>query len=130
MKAHRIMWLALCSFSSAQALECDNAMTQLEMNQCASEAYAQANAALKQAYADVQHRSQAPQRLLLEKAQQHWLAYRDANCDFQNYNAQEGSVGPMVLALCLTAETQARASFLKQMLDCPEGDVSCPLLPK
>ena len=130
MKAYSLMWLALSACLSAHALECDNAMTQLEMNQCASESYAHADAALKQAYADVQRRSQTSQRLLLEKAQQHWLAYREANCEFQNYNAQEGSVGPMVLALCLTEETQARVSFLKRMLGCPEGDVSCPLPPE
>lgn len=108
------------SFTSASALECDNAITQFEMNQCAEETYVQTEYALEKMYHDVRHHTNGEQRQLLETAQQRWQQFRDAECTFRNYAVQQGSIAPMARALCLTDANVERTTALKHLLHCQD----------
>ena len=117
--------LVLLSLSTAYAAECEDAMTQFDMNQCADAAYSQTERLLEKAYHDVWQRTDGKQRQLLEAAQQRWYEYRNADCLFQSDTAQQGSIGPMVHAQCLTDAAVERIKILKRVLSCPEGALDC-----
>lgn len=130
MNAHALVLLAFFPLASVHAQGCDNALTQLEMNQCAQKAYIQAENILEKDYRGLWQRTDAPQRRLLETAQQRWHEYRQADCEFQYYAARQGSIGLMSRILCLTDKTLERSREFKQLLHCPEGDIECALLPE
>jgi uncharacterized protein YecT (DUF1311 family) len=66
-------------------------------------------------------------RNLLTTAQKAWIAFRDAECDFQAGNSVDGSIYPMLIAMCRTGLTQKRTEELKVYLNCDEGDTLCPV---
>lgn len=113
--------------ASAFALDCNNAQTQLDMNQCASTEYKKADKELNDTYQQVLKATSGEQTNLLKKAQGKWNEYRDADCKFQTYSHRDGSINSMNVSHCLTSKTEQRTKELKEMLNCPEGDVSCAL---
>jgi hypothetical protein len=72
-------------------------------------------------------RAAAPQRDLLKKAQLAWIALRDADCAFVGSGTEGGSVQPMIINQCMTEKTVEREAYLASMMQCEEGDLSCPL---
>lgn len=66
-------------------------------------------------------------RKLLQVSQRAWIAFRDAECAFQNDHSKDGSIYPLLMGQCLTALTKARAGQLGAYLNCEEGDMSCPV---
>lgn len=74
-------------------------------------------------------RAAAPQRDLLKKAQQAWIGLRDADCAFIGSGTEGGSVQPMIVNQCLAEKTAEREAFLATLMQCEEGDLSCPLPP-
>jgi Lysozyme inhibitor LprI len=66
-----------------------------------------------------------PGQAKLQKAERAWLAYRDAQCDFDTMGTSTGSIYPMIYAGCLNALTQTQMEHLNQQLHCKEGDLSC-----
>ena len=113
----------------ALADECASANTQAEMNACAAEQYQAADKKLNQTWQDVLKRAEPTQRDLLKKAQTAWIALRDADCAFLSSSTHGGSVQPMINSQCLTDKTNEREAFLASLLQCEEGDLSCPLPP-
>ncbi|BBT71632.1 MULTISPECIES: lysozyme inhibitor LprI family protein [Enterobacteriaceae] len=113
----------------ALADECASANTQAEMNACAAEQYQAADKKLNQTWLDVLKRAEPTQRDLLKKAQTAWIALRDADCAFLSSSTHGGSVQPMINSQCLTDKTTEREAFLASLLQCEEGDLSCPLPP-
>lgn len=128
MKAHILVLLALFPLVSVHGQECDDALTQLDMNRCAEKVYIQADNILERRYRDVWQRTDGQQRQLLEAAQQRWREWREADCDFQYYAARQGTLGPMSRMFCLADKTLERSETFKRMLSCPEGDIACALL--
>lgn len=120
---------ALLLSASALADECDNATTQLELNTCSAQQYQAADKKLNQTYQSAIKRAAAPQRDLLKKAQQAWIALRDADCNFIGSGTEGGSVQPMIISQCLTEKTVEREAFLASLMQCEEGNLSCPLTP-
>ena len=57
------------------------------------------------------------------------IALRDADCAFLSSSTHGGSVQPMINSQCLTDKTTEREAFLASLLQCEEGDLSCPLPP-
>ena len=129
MKRVFLAGAALLLSASALADECDKATTQTELSACAAEQYQAADKKLNQTYQAAIKRAAAPQRDLLKKAQQAWITLRDADCAFISSSSQGGSVQPMVNNQCLTDKTNEREAFLASLLQCEEGDLSCPLPP-
>ena len=119
----------LLSSGYALADECDNASTQADLNACSAAQYQAADKKLNQTWQDVLKRAQPAQRDLLKKAQSAWLTLRDADCAFISSSTEGGSVQPMVNNQCLTDKTNEREAFLASLLQCEEGDLSCPLPP-
>ncbi|MDQ0320614.1 uncharacterized protein YecT (DUF1311 family) [Pararhizobium capsulatum DSM 1112] len=124
-----IALLALSPATSAFADDCDNALDQASMNECAGAAYKKSDTELNSLYKQIQGRlKNDPDTLkLLVAAQRSWIAFRDAECTFSDSSAAEGSVYPMIYAQCLDGMTQTRTESLKGYLNCEEGDMSCPV---
>ncbi|MHA0868438.1 lysozyme inhibitor LprI family protein [Enterobacter cloacae] len=129
MKRVFLAGAALLLSASALADECDNATTQLELNTCSAQQYQAADKKLNQTYQSAIKRAAAPQRDLLKKAQQAWIALRDADCNFIGSGTEGGSVQPMIMSQCLTEKTVEREAFLASLMLCEEGNLSCPLTP-
>ena len=129
MKRAFIAGAALLLSTSALADECANASTQTEMNTCAAQQYQAADKTLNQTYQTALKRAAAPQRDLLKKAQQAWIALRDADCALIGSGTEGGSVQPMIVNQCLAEKTNEREAWLASMMQCEEGDLSCPLPP-
>ena len=122
-----IVVLLMLPAAGVFAAECDNAITQIEMNQCAATAYKTADAALNQTYQQVIKRTDSEQKALLQTAQRRWIGFRDADCDFTTSSSRGGSIHPMLVSQCLQQKTEQRTRELQGLLHCEEGDLSCPL---
>ena len=61
---------------------CANPQTQLEMNQCAGKEYQAADAVLNQVYQKLVAMLDDEQKAQLKEAENAWLKYRDAHCNF------------------------------------------------
>ncbi|WP_414163382.1 lysozyme inhibitor LprI family protein [Superficieibacter sp. BNK-5] len=129
MKRMTLLMASLLVSIPAFADNCDNASTQLEMNQCSAQQYQAADKKLNETWNSALSRAQAPQKELLKKAQQKWIALRDADCELIASGTEGGSVQPLIHNQCLTEKTEERNAWLGSMLQCEEGDLSCPLPP-
>ncbi|HBI6862036.1 lysozyme inhibitor LprI family protein [Enterobacter pasteurii] len=129
MKRFLIAGAALLLSASALADECGNATTQAELNACSAQQYQAADKKLNETYQAAIKRAAAPQRDLLKKAQQAWITLRDADCAFIGSGTEGGSVQPMIVSQCLAEKTVEREAFLASLIQCEEGDLSCPLSP-
>jgi uncharacterized protein YecT (DUF1311 family) len=105
---------------------CENASTQLDLNTCSAQEYQTADKALNDAYQAYREQLSEAGRSGLRKAQRAWIAFRDAECEFQASAVEGGSAQPMVRNSCLTDLSRQRATTLTQKMECPEGDLSCP----
>ncbi len=113
----------------ALADECSSANTQTEMNQCAAAQYQAADKKLNDTWQQALQRAVGKQQTLLKQAQQAWIALRDADCAFLASGAEGGSMQPMLVSQCMTDKSVERESFLASLLQCEDGDQSCPLPP-
>ncbi|CAM4041375.1 MULTISPECIES: lysozyme inhibitor LprI family protein [Lelliottia] len=129
MKRVLIAGAALLLSASALADECASASTQTDLNTCTAQQYQTADKKLNQTYQAAMKRAAAPQRELLKKAQQAWIALRDADCAFAGSGSEGGSVQPMIINQCMTEKTAEREAYLASLMQCEEGDLSCPLPP-
>lgn len=116
------LFLCLAAPATAQEVDCSNAMTQYEMNQCAqidwetadvdlNEAYAEAMAQLKAWDADLPPELQGGAAKLRE-AQRAWITFRDAACATEGYPMRGGSAEPLLVYGCMARLTQQRADDL------------------
>ena len=100
----------------AQQPNCNNPQTQGEMNACAGIAYRNADRRLNQVYQQLIPKLSAARRQRLVTAQQAWIRYRDASCNFERSEVEGGSMAPMVQASCLARLTEQRTKDLQQYL--------------
>lgn len=127
MKKTIIALLTIFPAYQALAVDCENAQTQLVMNQCASAEYKKADNELNKIYKEIVKRASDEQARSLKIAQHKWIEYRDSDCEFQTSKYREGSIYPMIHAYCMAKKTTDRIKEFKRMLNCEEGDMSCPL---
>ena len=113
--------------SAVRAVECDNAMDQSTMNACADQSFKKADAELNTVYKKLQSRKNddAEAAKLLIAAERAWVAFRDAECEFDAADNLGGSIYPMIYSGCLERLTQARIDQLNRYLRCEEGEVAC-----
>lgn len=121
-----IMAIAFALQGSAM-LDCDSAMTQTDMNQCAAREYYQADRALNAQWvktaAAMRKRDETRFgdgrpgyfETLLE-GQRAWLKYRDAHCRAEGYYARGGSLEPMLVATCKADLTRKRTQDLRDLV--------------
>lgn len=125
-----ILAAPLTSGPARAAADCANAQDQTTMNQCAGKDFTAADKKLNDAYRQIEGRlkDNAASKKLLVDAQRAWVAFRDAECKFQGGPIdQAGTIYPMVVANCQTSLTNDRLSDFKTYLNCPEGDINCPV---
>ncbi len=119
---------ALMLLQSAAAIDCEDAMTQADMNWCAAQDYNRADEALNRQWsataAEMKRRdARGPDdgrpgyfQTLLE-AQRAWLTYRDAHCRSEGFYARGGSLEPLLVATCKTDLTEARTEQLASLAE-------------
>ncbi|AHJ74416.1 lysozyme inhibitor LprI family protein [Kosakonia sacchari] len=129
MKTRMLALAALLLSSPVLADECDNASTQSQLNSCTAGQYQAADKKLNQTFQAALKRSTPPQAAMLKKAQQSWITLRDSDCAFVSSGVEGGSAQQMVQNQCLTDKTNEREAWLASLLQCGEGDLSCPLPP-
>jgi uncharacterized protein YecT (DUF1311 family) len=120
---------ALLASGAALAEDCSNANNQTEMNQCAAAQYQAADKKLNETWEQARKRASGKQQELLKKAQQAWISLRDADCAFLASGAEGGSMQPMLISQCMADKSVEREAFLASLLQCEDGDQSCPLPP-
>lgn len=96
---------------------CADPQTQVEMTQCAANAYKAADAVLNQIYKQMVAKLDEEEKAQLKEAQNAWLKYRDANCDFVADQYKGGTMRPMIYAGCLEDVTKKRTTELKTQIE-------------
>ncbi|PYS25385.1 MAG: hypothetical protein DMF72_01860 [Acidobacteria bacterium] len=95
---------------------CSKAQTQAEMNICAGREYQAADAELNQVYRKLVAMLNDEEKSQLKGAQNAWLKYRDANCEFVADQYKGGSIRPMIDGLCLAGVTRNRTAELRDQI--------------
>jgi len=93
-----------------------NAQSQAEMNMCAGKEYQAADAELNKTYRKLVSMLNDDDKLQLKGAQNAWLKYRDANCEFVADQYKGGSIRPMIDGLCLAGVTKNRTAELRDQI--------------
>ena len=120
----------LLAQAAAVPVDCSGAITQQDMNWCATQDFFKADAALNAQWeitaAAMRERDADTQTLddgrlgyfaQLLAAQRAWLEFRDAHCASAGYAARGGSMEPMLVALCRTDLTEQRTRQLQELLE-------------
>jgi len=110
---------------SAEAIKCNEAGTQLELNACALDEFKRADQELNETYAAVLKKEQQDPTFIrkLRSAQRAWIAFRDAEID-ATYACNEkdarvcwGSMLPLSMTAYKTKLTRERTARLQRFLD-------------
>ena len=106
----------------AQALDCTNPVTQVEMTGCASLAFEAADGDLNLAYGIAMDQARrrdgaTPQEpsnaALMRDAQRKWIPFRDAACSAESTLARGGSMQSQLFLICMERLTRARTEDLR-----------------
>lgn len=123
-----VLLLACLSLpAAAQEIDCTNAVTQQDMNQCAyadwEAADADLNAAYQRAMALLQHwDADLPEAeqggvVALKAAQRAWITFRDKACEVEGYAMKGGSAEPLLVYGCMRQLTEDRTGQLEALVD-------------
>lgn len=126
------MAFGLAMAGPAAAVDCSNAGTQADINECAVKALANDDKTLNAKYQELLGRlGDLPDTAAaLKDAQRAWIKFRDAECTFASSGVAGGSIQPMVVADCQRIITEERIEAFDVYLNCAEGDTTCPVPPK
>lgn len=97
--------------------DCFEPLTQLEMNQCASQSFKREDARFKNYDQQLAVKLDVQARQLFKSVQQAWLNFRAQQCSFETAAYEGGSIAPMVYATCMADLTQQRNKALASMLN-------------
>ena len=112
-----LAFLAASSWAGDR-IDCANAMTQYDMNKCASSDYNRADAKLNEVYRALMATLDSRRRQRLIEAGRAWMSYRDAHCRFETTESEGGSMHSLLYDSCLADLTKARTKELQSTLDC------------
>ena len=134
MKKRLIIILASLSFGALaeeESIDCNNAMTTIEINQCAAIELESAQVKLdKYLNTSFEHNSHDPELIAAIKlAQQDWQAYMSSHCDSVYTQWRDGTIRGVMAISCKTKLTKQRThelweNFLTYM------DSTPPVLPE
>ena len=110
-------------------IDCENAMAQQDMNQCARQDFEAADAKLNEIWKRARVAAKAidaeqsddlkgADKALLA-AQRGWIAYRDGQCELVGFEARGGSMEPMFVSGCLADLTRKRSKELEDFITGP-----------
>jgi uncharacterized protein YecT (DUF1311 family) len=116
------------AWAQEDQIDCENAMTQADMNMCANKDYEAADKELNAVYKKAMASMKATDTELagidtnlvgaveaLKNAQRAWIGYRDGQCELAGFEARGGSMEPMLVSGCLTDLTKKRTDELKEL---------------
>ncbi len=106
-------------------IDCDNAMSQNDMNTCAEDNYGASDARLNKLYRNLIGKLEAADAKQLREGERAWITYRDAECRYAIRENEGGSIYPMMWFGCLTEKTEKRSKELQAHLDCVDGKDTC-----
>ncbi|MEL7501346.1 MAG: lysozyme inhibitor LprI family protein [Cyanobacteria bacterium J06554_6] len=98
---------------SAEKQDCGQLATQSEINACARANYEVSDRSLNQVYQTLRGRLSASDKAKLTTAEQAWIDFRDAQCDFERSRFEGGSIAPLILSSCLEQITDQRIAELR-----------------
>lgn len=116
------------AFAQEDKVDCKNPITQPDMNVCAANDAADADAEMNKVWKTARSTAAKKDKELKEvesepgaekallAAQRGWIAYRDGNCDLAQFEARGGSMEPMLYELCVADMTKARTKELKEFI--------------
>ncbi len=116
MKKLILVAFALSSFS-AFAQNCSDLTSTYDLRICYDKMLQNEDAKLNKNYKACMAKLDATAKAKLQKAQRAWIAFRDADCDYQADEMRGGTLETVIGLSCLATETQERAEMLK---DCVE----------
>jgi uncharacterized protein YecT (DUF1311 family) len=104
------------STSAAQAKKqpCANAQTQSEMNQCAIDEFRKADAELNGIYQQLLLKTDRQEKL--KAAQRAWIAFREADCEYEASESEGGTMEPLLRYSCYGKATKTRLNQLRVAL--------------
>lgn len=121
--------LLLSAMTAEPELDCDNAMSQPDLNACAYLEYERADAALNAQWkitaAKLKEQDKGFDRTYDKRpgffdtelaAQRAWLTYRDQHCASEGYSMRGGSAESMMISGCRAQLTEARTRQLKDLI--------------
>src|SRR5262245_24058654 len=89
---------------------CANAQAQSEMNQCAYDDFQKADAELNRVYQQLLLKTDREEKL--KAAQRAWVAFRDADCEYDASDSAGGSLEPLLRYSCYETATKTRTNQL------------------
>lgn len=115
------------SAQQPKAIDCTNAVNQMEMGYCAEKDFQAADSKLNEYWKparqaaiardqELQGDDKGAEKALLA-AQRAWIAYRDATCVAEGFAMRDGSAEDMTVSMCKTRLTQQRTKDLKAYAD-------------
>jgi len=102
---------------AAVPVNCANAQTQAEINQCAQASYQTADAELNRVYQELKASLNSQQQEELIDAELAWIEYRDQTCEAESSQYEGGSIQPTIFYGCLERVTIERTAELQQQLE-------------
>lgn len=116
MKNYLLLFLlsALAFCVASDEVDCEAALTTLEINACISREVEQAEGVLERylAAAMAQYEAEPQVQDSLRKSQEAWLAYRETHCDGVYTQWQGGTIRGAVYGHCMLKLTKARTHLL------------------
>jgi len=100
-------------------------LNQMELDQCAGRDFDAADDRLNALYRKLMAGYDAANQEKLKAAEKAWIAWRDAECDYETNGTAGGTINPMMFTKCRTDKTEARIRDLTAQLNCEEGDLTC-----
>lgn len=95
-------------------IDCTTASATIELTLCADRTQREADARLNKAYKNGLSRLDKEAASRLRAAQRAWIAFRDAECAYRNYENRGGSGENIGLLECLTGLTNERTKQLQE----------------
>ncbi len=121
--------LPLLLMGAEPAIDCENAMTQMDMNYCSFEDYKAADAQLNEAWVVASARAkgndswardngrEAGYFAKLLEAQRAWINFRDSHCEAEADRYRGGSIWPLIYSSCKTKLTFERTQQLTEYVE-------------
>ncbi len=111
----------------AQELDCNNALTQSDMNQCAYQGWQYADGDLNATYRLAVSWAKETDASLpddlkgaeaaLREGQRAWITVRDKTCELAGFVARGGSMEPSLVYACMEDLTRARSEELRSLTE-------------
>ncbi|MDC0831824.1 lysozyme inhibitor LprI family protein [Geitlerinema sp. CS-897] len=99
------------------AIDCSSPQTTIEINECAARDYHNADDRLNRTYDELMAALNDSNREKLIDAQLTWLKFRDANCQWEAFRYDGGTLQTSIRLNCLERLTQQRIQDLENYRD-------------